>query len=565
MGQQDWTNRTEGSDASLNILLTANGEGIVESVAEGPEALLGSASPAQTVNDVWDESTAEAVRQGIRRALRSRSAHSTSADTGEGPIEFIFVPQGRDRVLVVAREGERTPDRASPNGRPEHLDPGTGLPNRAFLLEELGNIIATQRLKEGRVAVLCLYLELQEPGIGALAAGKEDELLTNLAARLGSQLRGLNDEEPPDYERYSVLARTDYRQFVVVLPEIATGEDAEAVLLRLLESLQQPVTVGTQKTTARVSGGLALFPQDGTDADTLLDNAAAAMADAHDSDGASYRFHSGTVRLRSLQRQDVVADLRAALARDAFEVRFLPVVAATNRSVRSAEALLRWPEAVLGAVSTENIVATAEHTGVILEIGDWVMRNACEHLRRWQENGHERMRVSVNLSGQEFARAGLAERVALALQETGTDAARFELEIKEHMVSRDAHQDFATIRSLKELGIGVVVDDYGTGACTLRNLSKCPLDAIKIDLSLVAHIESNARARAACAAAVGVAQGLGMRVVAEGVETELQAEFLREAGCDELQGFLFSTPLTADEIVDFLDNEVADENRTLIA
>jgi EAL domain-containing protein (putative c-di-GMP-specific phosphodiesterase class I)/GGDEF domain-containing protein len=543
--------------------LTADRDGAVVEFTEGPDALLERLPAGLNTQDIWDEPAAAVVSRGIKRALRGRSVHSAVSQTAQGGVEFVFAPQGRDRVLVVAREDAKVPDQGNHRGRPELMDPGTGLPNRAFLVEELEQITVTQRLKEGRAAVLCLYAELQEPSFGALGAGKEDELLTKLAARLAGQLRGMNDEDPVDYERYSVLARTDYRQFVVVLPEIETGEDAEAVLRRLIESLQETVTVGTRQTSACVSGGLALFPQDGTDAETLLANAATAMADARDSEGTSYRFHSGTVRLRSLQRQDVAADLRSALARDAFEIRFLPVVDATSGRPRSAEALLRWPETVFGAVSTQKIVTTAEHTGVIVEIGDWVARRALETLQEWRRGGHDSMRVSINLSGQEFASPDLAHRVAEALAETGADPAGVEFEIKEHMVARDATHDFATIQSLKALGVGLLLDDYGTGACTLADLSRCPLDAIKIDLSLVASIETNARDRAACAAAIGMAHGLGMRVVAEGVETESQAAFLREAGCEELQGFLFSTPLSGEELLQFLDGE--GDARTQIA
>jgi EAL domain-containing protein (putative c-di-GMP-specific phosphodiesterase class I)/GGDEF domain-containing protein len=548
---------------SHNVILTADRDGAVVEFTEGPDALLERLPAGLNTQDIWKEPAAAVVARGIKRALRGRSAHSAVSETAQGKVEFVFVPQGRDRVLVVARDDGKVPDQGMHHGRPELMDPGTGLPNRAFLTDELEQIVVTQRLKEGRVAVLCLYIELQEPSVGALGAGKEDELLTKLAARLAGQLRGMNDEDPVDYERYSVLARTDYRQFVVVLPEIDTGEDAEAVLCRLIESLQETVTVGTRQTSACVSGGLALFPQDGTDAETLLANAAAAMIDARDSASTSYRFHSGTVRLRSLQRQDVAADLRSALARDAFEIRFLPVVAASSGQPRSAEALLRWPETVFGAVSTQKIVTTAEHTGVIVEIGDWVTRTALETLQGWRQSGHDGMRVSINLSGQEFASPDLANRVALALAETGADPASVEFEIKEHMVARDAARDFATIQSLKALGVGLLLDDYGTGACTLADLSRCPLDAIKIDLSLVASLETNARDRAACAAAVGMAHGLGMRVVAEGVETESQAAFLREAGCEELQGFLYSMPLSGEELLNFLDGN--GDERTRIA
>jgi EAL domain-containing protein (putative c-di-GMP-specific phosphodiesterase class I)/GGDEF domain-containing protein len=414
-------------------------------------------------------------------------------------------------------------------------------------------------LREGRAAVLCIHVDQFGDEGNALIAGHEDDLLRELASRLEMHLRGMNDACQDDIERYSIVARTNFRQFSILLPSIESGEDAESVMMRLLGVLTQPVSLDMRTVTVAANGGVALFPQDGTDPDALYNNALAAMEDARNSMSTSFRFHSGTVRLRNLQRQDLAADLKTALDRRDFTLNYLPIVDAHTGSIRSVEALLRWPKTILGARSTRKIITIAEYTGLIVEIGEWVLQGACEQLQSLRAVGHDDIRIAVNLSGQEFSHANLAERVEAILRDASIDPASLDLEIKEHMVYRDAMQKHARCKHLKSIGVGVVIDDYGTGGCTLAHLSQSPVDTIKIDMSFVANIESSDRDRAACAAAIALAHGLGMRVIAEGVETEFQAEFLRDKGCDLLQGFLFCEPLTSDALIGYLDSAVRTE------
>lgn len=556
--------------AASNTVLLAGRDGAIFSVLEAPEALRSSGRTSisgLTIDDLWHERLAKTVRKHIRHTIRSRQVRS---DEAENPAdgrnyEFIYVPQGRERVLLVVRDISDSNDALTRIRQLAYTDDVTRLPNREFLMLELNKITDMQRIKDGRAAVLCLHIEMLDDRANAVMAGHEDELLKELASRLTMQLRGMNDQRQIDYDRYSVLARTDFRQFAVLLPNIETGEDAESVMLRVLGVLSQPVSLGGRNVRAHASGGVALFPQDGTDAESLYGNAIAAMQDARNAETGSFRFHSGTVRLRNLQRQDLAADLKTALERESFSVSFLPAVDAQSGVTRSIEALLRWPEAILGSQSTRKIVAIAKYTGLITDIGEWVMRRACEQLAACHAAGHTDIRVSVNLSNQEFAAADLVDRVAAVLADTGVDPVGLELEIREHMVFRDAMQSHKTSNALKALGVGLVIDDYGTGACTLAHLSQSPADAIKIDLSFVANIESSERDRAACSAAIAMAHGLGMRVIAEGVESEPQAEFLRDSGCDALQGFLYSTPLSGDEILEYLGDVADGHERTTCA
>ncbi|MDH3373119.1 MAG: bifunctional diguanylate cyclase/phosphodiesterase [Gammaproteobacteria bacterium] len=502
------------------------------------------------------------IRDSLKRTVRSRQSHSVEIEDPDTGLlnEFIFVAQGRDRVLMIVRDLSEQKLALSRARQLAYMDDVTGLPNREFLFRELQKITDVQRLKEGRAAMICLHVGQFDDHGYVLNSAQQDEVLKELAARLTTHLRGSNDDSVTDYERYSVAARTDYRQFSVVLPYIESGEDAEAVVERLINDLAQPATVGARTVTVRACGGVALFPQDGMDPAALYENAIGAMEDARNDPSAPFKFHSGTVRLRTLQRKDLEVELKTALEHNDYALNFLPIVDAETGMPTTVEALLRWPETILGTQPTRKIVRVAERTGLILPIGQWVLRHACEQLQAWHRAGHTDVRIAVNLSAQELVSDGIAERIEKVLAETDTSPCDLDLEIKEHMLFREVLTDYATCKRLKALGIRIVVDDYGVGACSLAHLSQSPVGALKIDNTFVSSLETSDRDKAACAAAIAMAKELGLDVVAEGVETEFQAQVLRDHGCRYLQGFLFGTPMTDSEILRYL-NAMADRLR----
>jgi diguanylate cyclase (GGDEF)-like protein len=503
---------------------------------------------------MWPGELATMLRANIKRTLRSRQLQSDEfKDSSNGRhYEFIFVAQGPDRVLTVVRNISEQKSAISEMQQLAYVDTVTGLPNQKYLLKELNRIVGGLRLKGGRAAVICFDIDQADFGGIAPSKIKQDAVLRELSIRLTSGLRGVNDPDTPDEERYSIAVRVNFRQFAVVLPIIEDGSDAEAVTSRLSESLKQPIKIGTSSVRVDVSAGIALFPQDGTDATTLIENAHAAMEDAKSSQTAHLRFHSGTVNVRALKRQDMELELRAALDREEFHLKYLPIVEADTRKVKTAEALLRWPQEVFGSRPIQQVISLAEHTGLIVPIGEWVLRHSCEQLHAWHASGHSELRLAVNLSAQEFSRADLASRVSEILSANSIEPRHVEFEITEHILFRDALRDFAMCRDLKELGVGVVVDDYGTGACSLAHLTSSPVDTVKIDGGFVAQLETNPSDRAACAAATAMAHELSLKVVAEGVETEEQAMFLQELGCDFLQGFLFCRPSLTSEFTEYL-------------
>ncbi|MBT8080683.1 MAG: bifunctional diguanylate cyclase/phosphodiesterase [Gammaproteobacteria bacterium] len=554
------------SSAVSNLVLVVSKAGTVTSVPNSPESELnGRKLVGSSIDDLLSAAMAGWVRERIKRTLRSRDVQSAEFENAAENQQFecIFVATGRDSVLFVARDISARVSADSKVQTLAYVDSVTGLPNREYLIEKMTPLLNDLLLKEGRAAVMCFDIDQVDLHGRVSGARKADAIMKELGERIREGLRRVNDPDPVDNERYSVAARIDYRQFGVVLPDIGGGADAEAVTSRLTESMEQPIRIGSSEVRVTVRAGIALFPQDGTDTETLFANAMTAMEDARRHHVDSHKLHSGTVRMRALERKDLEVELRTALERKEFDLNFLPIVDASTRSTVSAEALLRWPSALFGSKSIQRVVTLAEHTGLIVPIGEWVIRSSCAQLRAWQDAGHAGLRVAINVSVQEFSRASLAEKIAAAICDNGLSPEKIDLEITEHMLFRDAMKGFEACSALKDIGVGIILDDFGTGACSIAHLSRSPVDAIKIDNGFVTHVASSEEDRNACGAMVAMGHELGMRVIAEGVETEEQAELLQSRGCDLLQGFLFCKPLACSEFDAYLAEHGPQQGKAL--
>ncbi len=503
--------------------------------------------------DVFDDADAELLKRALSRALRSRSMQVEQASADDAVHEFLCIPQGRDRALLVLRDVSESRHKLDRAEALAFRDDVTGLPNRQSLLAELARVLDWQRIQEGRLALILIDVQGGEDIAGSVPDGSDDHMLKEMASRLHDQLRGVNDTAEDDIERYSVVARTDYRQFGIILPAIDSGEDAESVATRLVESLRQPMSLGTRVMTMGAAAGIALYPQDGNEAEELFSNAHAAAQDARHREESNYCFHTGTVRLRALQRQDAAADLRSALERGEFVIGFQPIVAADSGELRAVEALLRWPTEIFGARTTQKIITMAEYTGLIVDIGEWVIANSLKAYRGWQDATNCSVRLAVNLSTREFVAPRLAERIEKMLADAGVEPGCLDIEIRENVLFRDALKNFETARSLEALGVGLVLDDFGTGSSSVAHLAESPITGLKIDGSYVAGIDANAADRATCRAAIGVARSLECTVTGEGVETGQQADYLRENRCDNLQGFLVSEALSAEDLQSYIE------------
>ena len=554
LGATNWLadSETQGL-AGKEMALVLSGDGKVCTVLHSSVDV----EPNESIDAIWSATVCTRIRDNLRRVLRDRRFFSEELNLDDlgRTAEFTYIAQGRDRVLLVARDTSRNQKALSRLRHLAYVDDATALPNREYFLAELEKIVEHQRLREGRCAVICCHLEGFGLRQGSVSTAHYDEILHELGARLAHELRGANSDQDDDYERRSVVARTDFQRFGVILPEIENGMDAESVTERLAVTLQAPVEIDGRTYRAQVHAGIGLFPQDGSDAPTLFQNANAATEEARTGEAGDVKFHSGTVKLRTLQRQDLEVELRSALDRGAFALNYLPIVDAVTGEVRAIEALLRWPESVMGSHSTSKVIGLAERTGLIVPIGEWVLRESFDQLKSWQDEGRPELRLAVNLSMQEFSRAEIAPRMAALMLQVGVQPSSIDLEITEKMLGRDAVAGYRAMGALNALGVSLIVDDFGTGACSLAQFAHSPVDGIKIDISLVNSMETCERDLAACAAAISSAHALGLTAVAEGVETTGQADLLRQHGCDFLQGFYFSRPLTAAQMREFLADQ----------
>ncbi|CAG0950523.1 partial putative signaling protein, partial [Rhodocyclaceae bacterium] len=341
-------------------------------------------------------------------------------------------------------------------------------------------------------------------------------------------------------------------EFVVLLEDIHDAGDAAGVAGKIRDALNLPVEVDDKVLHTPPSIGIALFPDDGDNVETLLQNADTALYQVKAAGRNAWMFYTGQMNEAVRLRLQLENEMRAAFEAGAFSLHFQPQFDIDSRRIVAWEALLRWPHPEQGWIPPEKFIPVAEETGLILPLGDWVLRHACREARRWLDSGLGRYRISVNVSALQFAAPDFADNVARVLAEVGLDPAQLELEITENVLMKRGGAVPATIRRLKELGVYLTLDDFGTGYCSLAYLQAFAIDRLKIDRSFVQDLECNPDNAAIVRAVISLARALKLDVVAEGVETDDQTSFLREHGCGETQGFLTGRPMPAEAVADFV-------------
>jgi EAL domain-containing protein (putative c-di-GMP-specific phosphodiesterase class I) len=351
-----------------------------------------------------------------------------------------------------------------------------------------------------------------------------------------------------DPEQSQTLARVGGDEFVILARGIRDKHDAERVGIRVHEALRSPFSHLGREFVVTPSIGIALYPQDGGDAEALMKNADTAMYEAKTAGRNTHRFYSQSMSLRSMERLDLELKLRKAVEHGDLQLYYQPKVDLHGRGVVGVEALLRWEHPDEGFISPERFVPLAEETGLIAPISEWVVTQACEQVRAWSTAGLDPLTVAINVSSQLFGFGNLATMIWGAICNSGIDAASLELEITESLLLRDLNQNHETLRAIQELGVALAVDDFGTGYSSLSYLKRLNVDALKIDRSFINDINVDADDRAICSAVVAMGHSLGLKVIAEGVETTEQLAAVCQLGCDEVQGFLFSRPVPAGEI-----------------
>ncbi|TEU00418.1 MAG: EAL domain-containing protein, partial [Dehalococcoidia bacterium] len=475
----------------------------------------------------------ENVPRRYETKLLTKSGKERWADLTVGVIEF----EGKPAVLGT---GFDITERRRAEETIRHLayhDALTDLPNRALFQDRLTIALAQARRKKRMVAVLYLDLDHFKVVNDTVGHGKGDKLLQRVGERLTTLVR-----------EGDTVARVGGDEFTLLFPEVAGVEDAAEIAERVLKAFQQPWTLDGHEFHVTTSVGIAMYPNDGEDAESLLQNADTAMYRAKEQGRNNYQLYTPAMNARIVERLALENSLRSGLERGEFVVYYQPQVNIRTGQVVGLEALLRWQHPERGLVLPAEFIPVAEETGLILPLGEWVLRTACAQNKAWQEAGLPPLRVAVNLSARQFQQRSLIDMVAQVLQETGMDPHWLALEITEGVAMQDVDFTIAMLRGLREMGIQIAIDDFGTGYSSLSYLKRFPIDAVKIDRSFVRDLTVDPNDAAIATTVITMAHNLKLSVIAEGVETEEQLAFLRRHRCDEMQGFLFSKAVPAKAI-----------------
>jgi diguanylate cyclase (GGDEF)-like protein len=542
-----------------DLIFIVNKDGEVQQGLSGPDAVhtqqikaLSTASEINFYPCENDDRAAHCIKQALETGKPQVYEHILEALGIH--LETRFVPRDKTSVLAIVRD---ITERKSSEARIFNLayyDELTALPNRQLFSQSLEQTIALARRDDQKFAVLFVDLDRFKRINDTLGHSVGDELLKEVAGRLqkctrsGDTVIQINGAEDGGIK----LARLGGDEFVIKLYGIEDEDAVSAIASRIITVLTPPFTCEGHQFVVTPSIGIAVYPQDGETGEELLMNADSAMYRAKFHGRNNYKFFSETMRTKSLHRLDLENQIRKAIDSGQFRLHYQPKVDAKSWSLVGAEALLRWNHPDRGPIAPDDFIPVAEETGLIVPIGQWVLREACKQVRVWSTLPTGAIPVSVNISSHQFNSDGLIEDVFDAVSSAGIDALLLELEITESVLLQDAENTLIALQKLKQAGVSLSVDDFGTGYSSLSYLKRFPIDTLKIDRSFVKDLHCDADDAAICAAILAMARQLGLNVVAEGVESEEQLEFLRRHGCNQIQGFLCSPALSAKDFAAML-------------
>jgi diguanylate cyclase (GGDEF)-like protein/PAS domain S-box-containing protein len=417
----------------------------------------------------------------------------------------------------------------------------TGLPNRMLLNDRVSQAISLAARHMKKVAVLFLDLDGFKHINDSLGHPIGDKLLQSIAKRLVDCGRSSD-----------TVSRQGGDEFVVLLSEVDQSDDAATTARRMLQAIAEPHSIGQHDLHVTASIGLSIYPDDGMDAETLIKNADTAMYQAKENGHQSYQFFRPAMNVRAVERQSIEESLRRALERQEFALHYQPIINLGTGEITGAEALIRWTHPTRGLVCPAQFIPVAEDCGLILPIGNWVLREACKQARSWVDSGLPLGTMAVNISAIEFRDERFLEGVFGILKDTGLDPRSLELELTESVLMKRAESTESILKALRARGVQVAVDDFGTGYSSLSYLRRFPIDALKIDQSFVRQITTAPDETTIVTAVISMGRSLKLRVVAEGVETQEELAFLQAHQCDEAQGYFFSRPLPPEQFAKLL-------------
>jgi diguanylate cyclase (GGDEF)-like protein/PAS domain S-box-containing protein len=475
--------------------------------------------------------------------------HEYRITHADGSIRWLHVRTFpvRDQDGKVYRVAGMTEDITAKKAAEErllklaHYDSLTNLPNRNLFFESLKRLLAQAQENQWTVGVLFLDLDRFKLVNDTLGHATGDELLQHVARRLVQCVR-IRD----------VVGRLGGDEFALILPALDSPDDAAEVAAKVIQAFAEPFDLAGHETFISASIGITVYPGDANEAEALLRYADAAMYRAKAGGRNTYRYYTAEMNERAMEKLDLETALRRALERREFLLHFQPKLDLESGKVSGVEALLRWQRPEIGLVSPADFIPLLEETGLIVPVGEWVIRAACRQINAWEQEGVAPVPIAINLSGRQFHQKTLAALIAQIAREHGVEPRLLEFEITESSVMANAEETVRILEELQTAGISISVDDFGTGYSSLAYLKRFPIDAVKIDRSFVSDIVANPDDAAIVLAVIGMAHAMELRVIAEGVETEAQLQFLRVNACDEIQGYFFSRPLGSPAVTAFL-------------
>lgn len=524
-------------------------------VNEALAHIFGFESPQELLRVSGEELYADPVRREQLRTLLEQQGHYHNEEVlyrrkngeifyGSNSAVAVHDAQGRllyfDGVISDITERKHTEQQVY---RLAHYDMLTGLPNRVLLQDRLGQALREARRHSTRLALMFLDLDRFKDVNDSLGHEVGDRLLKIVARRLEECVR-----------ESDTVCRQGGDEFLLLLGDVADNDAAVHIAEKVLISLSQPYLLGSHDLRLTPSIGISQFPDDAADTETLIRNADAAMYHAKERGRANYQFYTRDMHVSVNERLSLENSLRLALERHEFRLYYQPQVELVSGRITGMEALIRWQHPTQGLVEPSRFIAIAEQSGLIAAIGEWVLRAACRQNRLWQQSGLAALPVAVNLSAIQLRRQNLDKTIALILDETGLDTRHLELELTESAVMHDSRETGDMLQRLNAIGVSLAIDDFGTGYSSLSYLKRFQIDRLKIDRTFVQDVTVDSDDAAITTAIISLARSLRVRTLAEGVETREQCQFLRQCGCDEVQGYYFSRPLPAEEFEALLRN-----------
>ena len=417
----------------------------------------------------------------------------------------------------------------------------TGLPNRRLLQDRLNQALASAHRQKNKLGLLFLDLDRFKDINDSLGHSVGDLLLQKVAERLKTSARAQD-----------TVARLGGDEFLIALTHVKDTPDAAVAAERLMDAMTAEFVIEGHTLNVSCSIGISIFPEHGADCETLIKNADAAMYSAKADGRSNVRFFTEDMNAQAVERVTLESGLRSALAEQQLFLMYQPQMDIATRRITGLEALLRWQHPELGLVPPDKFIQIAENSGLIVPIGEWVLRTACSEARKWQDEGFSAVTVAVNVSAVQFRQENFGEVIRKVLRETGLPPQRLELELTESLLLTNADLMLSVIQELKSIGVTLAIDDFGTGYSSFNYLRQFQISKLKIDRSFIRDVAVNPGDAAITAAIISMAKSLHLKVIAEGVEDEGQMAFLREHQCDEIQGYYFSKPLAVDKVADKL-------------